>query len=80
MDLKEYDRLKGDIDRLVANAAKAEGAHEQEMAKAKELFGVNTIEEMRDVLTGAKAELAQAEAAFVEEERNFMAKWGDKLK
>ena len=57
LDLKEFTRMRGEIERLLEKASKAEGAYERELSQARVEFGVASVEELQMLLENEEAGL-----------------------
>jgi len=79
LDLKEYQRLKAQVEEAKAEASKAEGVYEQCMQRLEEEFGCKTIKEAVKALAASDAELAEAEAAYNAARDAFEKEWADVL-
>ncbi len=79
IDLRKFEKLKANVERLERDKAKAEGALEQTMAVLKKEFGVETLEEAEGMLKQLEEEsklaLDEYEAALAE----FEEEWNDKF-
>ena len=80
MDLREFTRRKGEIERLASDAARAEGAYAIELQRLRDEFGVASVEEGEAEHERVRAQAEEAAAAYRELERDFQARWGDKLR
>lgn len=79
MDLKAFAALKDKVEALKAEKARAEGRLESLLARLKDEFGVDTVEDGRRLLAKLKK---QADRATAEAGRALVAfneRWGEQL-
>jgi hypothetical protein len=80
IDLKEFNRLKTEIEKLRTKADKAEGALEQTMKTLKEDYDCDTIEEAQDLAKSKRKKEEKLKAKFQNTHDEFVGKWGEKLR
>lgn len=64
MDLKRYNQLKNEVDKLQREADRSEGALEQLMTKLKDEFECNTIGEAEELVLMLEKEANKAEKDY----------------
>ena len=79
MEMKEYNRFKDEVDELRAQADRAAGALEQQMARLKEDFACESLEAAEQLLEKLEAEAVEAKQKYEEALEAFQEKWGEKL-
>jgi len=79
MDLKRYEQLKGQVDRLQRDHDRAEGALSGLMARLKAEHGCDTLEEAQAKLKQLEAKAEKAEKQFEEALEQFEEEWAEKL-
>ena len=79
MNLKRYEKLKADADRLRQEASRAEGALEQLMGRLKDEFGFTTLRQAERAAKKLAAESAEAEREFDRELDEFEREWSEVL-
>lgn len=78
--IADFQALKRQADDLRAEAQRAQGALASEMAKIRETYGVETIEEAEEKLVALQAAETEAVTAAEQALEAFNATWGEQLK
>lgn len=76
---EEFMRLKKRADKLREDAAKAAGARDAMLAKLKQEFSCDTIEDAEAKLASLREEEAAAEQKYKEELAKFKEQYGEYL-
>lgn len=79
IDLTKYNELKAKADKAKADADRAEGALEQQMAGLKKEFDCSTVEEAEKLLASLRQDEQDMEAVCNERMAAFETQWGDLL-
>lgn len=79
IDLKEYQQLKDDIDRLNRRADKGEGRKEHLLNDLLKLLGTDDLSEARDALDLMENELARKQRDRDKALRRLRREYGDLL-
>ena len=79
IDLKDFHRLKSNVDRLQREADKAAGVYAEQMRRLKQEHGCSTIEEAEKLLAKITKEHKAAEKKFEKLAIEFEDRWGDVL-
>ena len=75
MDLKRYEFMKKELEKLRAERARAEGALEQTMERIREISGCTTIEDARKHRDGLTDKIEAMENQWEESFGKFKALW-----
>ena len=78
-ELKEMTKLKKKVEELKSEADKAQGAFDSCMARLKEEFDCDTIEEGRAALEDITKREAKALKKYKEAKDKFTEEWDEKL-
>ena len=76
IDLDKYMKLKKKCEQSRTEVARAEGVLQEQKAKLKADFGVDTIEEADKLLAEITKQKTDAENSYNEELKKFEEKWG----
>ena len=76
MDVKKYSRIKEQVEAIQRRADKAQGAAEQIMERLQKEFGVNTVEEGKELLKKLEKEKSNLETELEELWREFEKEYG----
>lgn len=79
VDLKEYEDLRKQSERLKSKADKAEGALQQHMERLKSEFGCVSIEQAEAVLLQLTNEQEQNGVKYERKLKTFKERWEEKL-
>lgn len=79
VNVKRYQQLKADVDRLQRQRDQAEGALGVVMKSLEDGFGCKTLKEAERLAAKLKREADEAEREFDESLAAFEEKWGDVL-
>mgnify|MGYP001585152940 CR=1 FL=1 len=79
MDVKEFLRLKEQVEDLQKKADRAEGAKEQLLSQLKKEFSCRSVKEGKILLHNLKMEIETLGDAFDLRNIEFQDKWKDKL-
>lgn len=79
MNLKRYLKLKGEIESLRQEAAKAEGAISQLLTRLKEEFSIDSVKEGKALLILWEENLAVKEMMLTEKLNKFDEQFENKL-
>lgn len=77
--IKDYLKLKKQVEQAKAQADKAEGALEQLFKTLKKDYGVNNLEGAKKKQKTLEKELNKLQKQFDNAYEEFKEKWGDKL-
>ena len=80
IDLKKYEKLRTDVERLQRDRDRAEGALSQLMGQLKSEFDCNDLGEAESLLVKLKREQSKVEASFNQALEKFEERWENKLK
>ena len=79
IDLKRYERLKTDVDRLQRDADRAEGALAQLMGRLEKEHDCATLQDAETLLKKLQAKEKAAEEKFATALAEFEEEWSDVL-
>ncbi len=79
IDLKEFQQLKSNVERLQREADKAEGAYAEQMRRLKDEYDCETIEQAEKLQAKLEKELEVAEQKYQKAADKFEKDWGDVL-
>ena len=79
VDLKRYQKLKDDVDRLRREADRAEGALEELMGRLEAEFGCKTLREAKALSSRLEDEADKATKEFNSKLDEFEEEWGEVL-
>lgn len=74
MDLRRYENLKSEVERLERESAKVEGALGEVMERMKSEFDCGTLKESNKKIKELETELAELEEQFENDVERFEAK------
>ena len=80
IDIRRYEKLKGDVDRLQRDVSRSEGALQQQMIRLKSDYDCDGVKEAEAELKRLKGELDDKEQKFKKELVEFETEWGEVLK
>lgn len=80
MDLKRYNKLKDEVDGLVSNAHKAEGALREVMSTIQKEFGCKTLQEAEELLVQLEHAAERGQDVVEQALTEFEQAYGDRLR
>ena len=76
ISVKEYQRLKDEVDTKQREADRASGAFDEAVKKLKSEFGVENIEEAKELLAKLEKQETEAAEAFDKKLKEFEDEFG----